>query len=92
MTIADPGRTGRKTAAAPSPIAHKIADLVRAGPFGHTKLYSLIREGVLPAYQVGGSSIVLDEDWQALFRHAPPLVSKRAVRTRPVRHADEEAA
>lgn len=77
MSTTDPNRTGRKTVAtavptAP-PIAHKLSDLVRQGPFGHTKLYELIKTGVLPAYQLGGSTLVKDEDWRALFDNLPRL-------------------
>lgn len=53
--------------------AYRIDELAAAGPFSRTKLYALIKEGRLRARKVGGTTIVLDEDWTRLLRGAPPF-------------------
>lgn len=53
--------------------AYRIDDLVATGLFSRTKLYALIKEGKLVARKVGGTTIVLDEDWTRLLQGAPPL-------------------
>ena len=53
--------------------AYRIDDLVATGLFSRTKLYALIKEGKVVARKVGGTTIVLDEDWTRLLQGAPPL-------------------
>ena len=53
--------------------AYRIDELAAAGPFSRTKLYALIKEGKLKLRRIGGTRIVLDEDWTRLLQGAPPL-------------------
>ncbi|MTW16618.1 DNA-binding protein [Rhodoplanes serenus] len=52
-------------------LAYRIPELVSAGPFGRTKLYDLIAEGLLPTRKVRGVVFVLADDWERLLREAP---------------------
>lgn len=54
---------------------HRISDLVATGLFSRSKIYNLIRAGKLRAVKVGGSTVVLDDDWRRLFEDAPAIVA-----------------
>ncbi len=57
--------------------ALRLADLAARGPFGRTKLFDLVRRGVLPARKIEGTTFVLESEWRTFLEGAPLAVSAR---------------
>ena len=69
-------------------LAFRLADLADQGPFGRTKLFELVKRGVLPARKIEGTTFVLKADWRHFLETAPLAVeARRPDRDRPLSRA-----
>lgn len=59
--------------------AYRINELAEHGPIKRSALYTAIAEGRLTARKLGGTTVVLREDWTS-FLNAPVVRSARAGR------------
>jgi len=55
------------------PIAVKVSKVHELAPWGRTTTFRLVRDGVLPAKRLGGTTLVLVEDITALIRDLEPV-------------------
>ena len=60
-------------------IALRLNDLAARGPFGRSKLFDLVRRGVLPARKIEGTTYVLLSDFRAFLENAPLAIETRRV-------------
>ncbi|WP_376988126.1 DNA-binding protein [Bosea sp. R86505] len=51
--------------------ASRIEDLAAQGPLGRTHIFSLIKEGKLPARKAGRATFILRKDWEAFLEGLP---------------------
>ena len=69
--------------------AVRLNDLAKQGPFGRTKLFDLVRRGLLPARKVDNVLFVLETDWNYFLKTVPIATAARRPRTQ---HAASAAA
>lgn len=55
------------------PLAYRINKVHEVAPWGRSTTYTLVREGLLPARRLGGSTFVLREDLEAFVKTLEPV-------------------
>jgi hypothetical protein len=55
----------------------RIEDLAAQGPLGRTHIFSLIKEGKLPARKCGRATFILRKDWEAFLESLPVTNASR---------------